>query len=301
MREPNPLTSGAAADVASMARRCATFAAALNLTLILASAAQASEAAGEAHQTTWIAQASAGLQPPVIDALNLIVGLDRRLLALRSYLRAGDSLSARWSWSQEQLSLYPSTPEGKAAAVDIDAVAAAFTAANPDFSLHVNRQVRSLELQISHWNENGSVGTTAAALVTDLERRFSANPASLNGDELRKALIEWQPKSAASLAAPGLSAHGQGRAFDFQVEHGGKVIAGPNVATAHRQWDLAGWTEKLHAAVGAAGNHFVGPIQSPYEPWHYAYTPVPVTSDRMHDDGVDQPLRSPRHGSGDII
>jgi hypothetical protein len=262
--------------------RCVVFAAALSVVLMLASPAStpASETTGEARQQAWVAQASAGLAPPVIDALHLIVGFDRRLLALRSYLRAGDALSARWSWSQEQLSLYSSTPEGRAATTDIDAVAAAFAAANPDFSLHVNRQARSLELQIAHWNENGSVGTTAAALTADLERRFSNNRALLNGDGLRKALIEWQPKSAAALAAPGLSAHGQGRAFDFQVERHGQVIAGTEVATAHRQWDAAGWTEKLHAAVGAAGNHFVGPIQSPYEPWHYAYTPVPVISDR---------------------
>jgi hypothetical protein len=279
MSASSSLTSGAAAHVTSMPHRCVALATALHIALLLASPARASEAAGEPHQKAWVVQASAGLPPPVIDALHLIAGFDRRLLALRSYLRAGDALSARWSWSQEQLALYPSSPEGKAVAVDIDAVVAAFTAANPNFSLHVNRQVRSLEQQITHWNENGSVGTTAAALLTDLERRFSDNPASLNGDELRKALIEWRPKIAASLAAPGLSAHGQGRAFDFQVEHGGQVIAGPNVATAHRQWDAPGWTLKLRAAVAVAGNHFVGPIQSPYEPWHYAYTPVPVTAD----------------------
>jgi hypothetical protein len=273
MRKPNLLTSTAAAHLPSMPHRCAALAAAFNIALILASPACAGKAAGEAVQKAWVVRASAGLPPPVIGALHSIVGFDRRLLALRSYLRAGDSLSARWSWSQERLALYPSTPEGKAAAADIDAVAAAFTAANPDFSLHVNRQVRSLELQIAHWNENGSVGTNAAALLTDLKRRYSDNRASLNEDELRKALIEWQPKSAASLAAPGLSAHGQGCAFDFQVEHGGQVIAGPNVATAHRQWDAPGWTLKLHAAVAVAGNHFVGPIQSPYEPWHYAYMP----------------------------
>jgi hypothetical protein len=278
MRKPNPLTCGAAADAAFLPHRYVVFAAALSVVLMLASSAPtpARETAREARQQAWVAQASAGLAPPVIDALHLIVGFDRRLLALRSYLRAGDALSARWSWSQEQLSLYSSTPEGRAATTDIDAVAAAFAAANPDFSLHVNRQLRSMEQQIAHWNENGSVGTTAAELVTDLERRFSDNRASLNGDGLRKALIEWQPNSAATLAAPGLSLHGQGRAVDFQVEHHGQIIAGTEVATAHRQWDAAGWTAKLHAAVGAAGNHFVGPIQSPYEPWHYAYTPVPV-------------------------
>jgi hypothetical protein len=26
--------------------------------------------------------------------------------------------------------------------------------------------------------------------------------------------------------------------------------------------------------VSIAGKHFVGPLQSPYEPWHYAYAPA---------------------------
>lgn len=253
--------------------------AALNITLAFASPAPAAEEVSKAYQETWVVQASAGLQPPVIDALHRIVGVDRQLLALRAYLRAGEAVSERWSWSQKQLSAYASTPEGKAAATDIDAVAAAFASANPGFTLHVNRQPRSLEVQITHWNENRSVGTTAAALVNALGQRFLSGHTPPSADELRRALIEWQPSSPAPLAAPGLSAHGQGRAFDFQVERRGQVIAGVDVASAHRQWDAAGWTKKLHAAVSVAGNHFVGPLQAPYEPWHYTYTPIPMVSD----------------------
>jgi hypothetical protein len=88
---------------------------------------------------------------------------------------------------------------------------------------------------------------------------------------LRRALTDWTPNVTAALAAPGLSAHGQARAFDFQVEHDGKVIADIEAASAHQQWDAAGWTRKLHAAVSSAGNRFAGPLASPYEPWHYAY------------------------------
>src|ERR1700686_751955 len=122
MREAK-LTSGAAADTAFMPRRfvafvaLAAFAAALNIALVIALPAPTAEATDETYQQAWVVQASTGLQPPVIDALHSIVGVDRRLLAVRSYLRAGDALSARWSWSQEQLSMYSSTPEGKAAAV----------------------------------------------------------------------------------------------------------------------------------------------------------------------------------------
>jgi hypothetical protein len=246
---------------------------ALVILFSLASAAPATTAASKARGDAWVVQASAGLAPAAIDALHRIVGVDRRLLALRAYLRAGDALSERWSWTQERLSAYPSTPEGKAAAIEIGAVAAAFATSNPGFTLQVNRQPRSLEVQIAHWNENQSVGKTAATLRAALERRFAANNAPLNAVELRQALIEWPGGAAAALAAPGLSAHGQERAFDFQVSHYGQVIAGTDAASAHRQWDAAGWTRKLHAAISSAGNRFVGPLQSPYEPWHYTYTP----------------------------
>jgi hypothetical protein len=211
-----------------------------------------------------------GLPPPALDALSQIAGSDRRLLALRAYLRAGDALSERWSWSQAQQSAYAGTAEGRAASFELDAVVAAFAAANPGFTLRVNRRPRSLEAQITSWNENASVGAAAAACASALERRFGAGRAPRSAMELQKALIDWQSDSSATLAAPGLSAHGQARAFDFQIERGGELIAGTDAASARSQWDAAGWTQKLQAAVNSAGNHFTGPLQSPYEPWHYA-------------------------------
>jgi hypothetical protein len=227
----------------------------------------------------WAAQASAGLEPRVIDALRLISSPDRRLLALHSYVRANDSLAERWSWSQQQISTYPSTPEGKAAASEIDAVSAAFAAANPGFSMRVNRNPRSLEVQIAHWNAAESVGTAAAALLAMLERRFALDGTTPTADQLRAALKQWKPDVPVALAAPGLSPHGQGRAFDFQVERDGQIIAGADMASATRQWDAAGWTQKLHAAVVKAGPHFAGPLESPYEPWHYSYASAATTSD----------------------
>jgi hypothetical protein len=238
------------------------------------------EVASKPYLEAWAAQASAGLEPRVIDALRRISGADRRLLALSAYLHAGGTLAERWSWSQEQLSNYPSTPEGKAASADIDAVVAAFAAANPGFILQVNRKPRSLELQIARWNVDESVGMAAAALVAALEQRFTGDLTTPNTDELRKALIKWKPAVATALAAPGLSAHGQARAFDFQVERDGQVVAGADVALASLQWNAAGWTQKLRTAVSAAGNRFAGPLESPFEPWHYSYAPTPATADR---------------------
>jgi hypothetical protein len=226
---------------------------------------------GSLHQQ-WVDNASVGLDARAVDTLHRIRGADRQLLALRAYLRAGDSLAARWSWSQNQLTRYPTTPEGKAAAADIDAVVAAFAKANPGYDLQVNLQPRSLEVQLAHWNDNASVAAVSETLAESLDRRFgrTASPSTM---ELRNALMQWTPDNAAALAAPGLSAHGQGRAFDFAVAHNGEVVAGLEAASAHQQWDAAGWTRKLHAAVTASGKPFVGPLQSPYEPWHYAYTP----------------------------
>lgn len=72
------------------------------------------------------------------------------------------------------------------------------------------------------------------------------------------------------LAVPGLSPHGQSRAFDFQVMRGGELIAGPSGAG---RWDSEGWTEKVRAAVARASTKFKGPLASPREPWHYDYRP----------------------------
>jgi hypothetical protein len=236
--------------------------------------------ASPTHVELWTAQASAGLDPRVVDTLQRIASPDRRLLALRGYLRADDFLAERWSWSQQRISEYPSTPEGKAAAAEIEAVSAAFAAANPGFSLHVNRNVRSLEMQIAHWNANESVGKAAGDLVAVLERRFAVDAPTPSPEQLRDVLKQWKPDVDVALAAPGLSPHGQGRAFDFQVEREGQIIAGADLASAMRQWDAAGWTEKLHSAVGKAGPHFTGPLESPYEPWHYSYAPPATNPDK---------------------
>jgi hypothetical protein len=256
------------------AGRWRTLRSALFLGFILGAIAPAGATAAstEAVHQRWLDSASAGLAPEAVATLQRIRGTDRRLLALRAYLRAGDSLAARWSWSQATLARYPETPEGQAAAADIDAVIGVFAKQNAGYALQVNRQPRSLEIQLAHWNANASVASVAAALVTSLARRFADSPAP-GADELREALAHWTPDSAAALAAPGLSAHGQGGAFDFVVARDGRIVAGLEADSAHAKWDSAGWTRKLHEAVVASGKPFVGPLQSPYEPWHYAYTP----------------------------
>jgi hypothetical protein len=217
----------------------------------------------------WVTLAQQGLYAPAQRALAQIPDDERRLLALRAYLRAGDSLAERWSWSAEQIAAYPDSAEGRMAAAELDAVAAAFARDNPGYQLRINQQPRSLELQLEHWNTNASVAATAHALAANLERHWSGRRP--DAAAVRQALIEWTPPQAAALAAPGLSAHGQARAFDFQIAQATRIIAADDYARAHRLWDIAGWTMRLHRAVIEAGPHLSGPLAAPYEPWHYAY------------------------------
>lgn len=217
----------------------------------------------------WISRAEQGLYLPAQQTLTQIPDDERRLLALRAYLRAGDALAARWSWSAERIAGYPDSTEGRAAMAELDAVAAAFARDNPGYQLRVNRQPRSLELQLQRWNANASVAATAHALAASLRQRWGER--TPDAAALRQSLTQWVPPRAAALAAPGLSAHGQARAFDFQIAHAGRIIAADDYASAHQRWDLGGWTRRLHLAVSQAGPHLSGPLAIPYEPWHYAY------------------------------
>ncbi|WP_406693803.1 hypothetical protein V5E97_22470 [Singulisphaera sp. Ch08] len=58
------------------------------------------------------------------------------------------------------------------------------------------------------------------------------------------------------------------------MNKGNEVVATTVTATAKEKWDDAGWTTKLQEAVQEAGGNFVGPLATPYEPWHYIYKPA---------------------------
>jgi hypothetical protein len=246
----------------------------LLLLAVLSAAPACVRADTNAQTQSWIALASEGLDARARAALDQIQGAERRLLALRAYLRSGDSLAERWTWSDQRLSSYASTSEGRAAAADLDAVSAVFARENPGYALQVNRVLRSFQQQLERWNGNPGVAQVAITLQQALRSQFG-NTEAPDSAVLRRALIDWRPGTAAPLAAPGLSPHGQGRAFDFQVYSRERLIAGTSVSSAPRDWDAAGWTSRLRRAVNDSGRPFVGPLRSPYEPWHYAYEPRP--------------------------
>jgi hypothetical protein len=207
-----------------------------------------------------------------VAALARIDGSDRQLLAARSYLRAGSTLAARWSWTEAEVASYRSSAEYRDVLAAVEKVIAAFEAQNAGYTLYVNREVRSLDVQLARWNENTSVGATASALRAAALAAFP-NPGAAKVAQLRDFLVAWRPSPAATLAAPGLSPHGQLRAFDFQVEKDGRIVAGTTAANAATEWDAAGWTDKLRRAVAAASPRMKGPLASPREPWHYTFAP----------------------------
>jgi hypothetical protein len=230
-----------------------------------------------------VARIVADLDPRVNEAITRMDGDGRRLLALRSYLRNSNRLAERWSWTADQVAAYQSTPEHAELQSEIERVRAAFAQENPGFELWVNPQVRNLDIQLQNWNTNESVAAAAEALLT-AARAFAESPAFQHANTaagqraLEQFLASHVPVPTPTIAAPGLSPHGQLRAIDFQVHKDGAIVAGTRTATIAQEWDGAGWTQKLEAAVRAGSSRFVGPLESPREPWHYTYAPDSVAA-----------------------
>ncbi len=250
--------------------------------LILPQPARAGDDADPAL-TRCIEALAAEQDPRVADALSRIDGTGRRLLALRAYVRGRTHLADRWSWTSEQIAAYEGTAEHGELLQEIERVRAAFVRENPGFELWVNPQVRSLDIQLEHWNTNESVAAAAANLLAAASD-VVASPASTAAQparaakELESFLASYVPVPTPTIAAPGLSPHGQMRAIDFQVHQGETIVAGPRTSTIDTAWDGAGWSEKLDAAVRSASQRFVGPLAAPREPWHYTYSPETVAA-----------------------
>jgi hypothetical protein len=223
----------------------------------------------------YVRAVAAGLPQEQREALNRVEGGGRRVLALRGYLRAGGGAVARWAWSREHVESYEKSAEYAAALAEIERVRRAFEGANPGYTLRVNTKVRSLDEQLEKWNETDSVARAGDEL---LERAGAEVASASYGDGAAEADVRRfenflrgaSTRAMPTLAVPGLSPHGQARAFDFQVMRGGELIAGPSSPS---EWDSAGWTAKLQEAVRAASTKFSGPLASPREPWHYDYRP----------------------------
>ena len=225
---------------------------------------------------SYVTSISAQLDPRVEPTLARLDGTGRQLLALRSYLRSASHIAERWSWTQEQIEAFAGSPEERGLQREIDRVRTAFVAANPGFELYVNSRVRSLDVQVEHWNSNESVKAAAEEILLAAQARiaepgFPAHRPEQAREALKAFLTRHRPVPTPTIAAPGLSLHGQMRAVDFQVRQDGRIVAGPSTATVGTDWAV--WAARLDAAVHEASNRFVGPQASPPAPWHYTYVP----------------------------
>lgn len=219
-----------------------------------------------------VASAAGALPDKVRAALGAMDGTPRQALALRSYLRAGN-LDARWSWTDAEIEAYQDSPAHERAMAALARVQARFAETHPGYTLYVNTRVRSLDTQLQRWNTNASVGQAALQLEAPATRACGDDP-----DGFAAWLRAWRPEPAPNLAAPGLSAHGQARAFDFQVMQGDVLVAGTDSRRIDTDWVDAGWAARL-AELMAMDPAFEGPLAQPTEPWHYAYRPEADAAD----------------------
>jgi hypothetical protein len=214
------------------------------------------------------------LNPPVQATLEQIPALDRRLLALRAYVRAGSTVESRWSWTKDEIRTYQGSDDYRQLIEDLAKVSETFERQNPGYTLFANTEVRSLDVQIERWNSNPRVGTTAAnlrAATLGMLERAPVRPSAASLQEFKSFLASWRPSPVSPLAAPGLSMHGRMRAVDFQIMRNGRIVAATEVGAVASQWEAPGWARKLKQAVVSAGVGFEGPLKSPNEPWHYEY------------------------------
>jgi len=247
------------------------------LALAMPAAAHADEPVAAVTLEALAAAIAAKTDARVDELLPRIDGVGRRLLALRSYIRSGGHLSERWSWTQERIAAYEGSIEQQELDAEVQRVREAFERSNPGYELFVNPQVRSLDLQLANWNHNESVAAASVRLLQDAVAHLGKAPRdAVPADMLEAFLGSYVPEPVPTVAAPGLSPHGQMRAIDFQVHRGAEIVAGPDTQTIGSTWEQGGWAARLDTAVREASRRFVGPLVSPREPWHYTYTPVAV-------------------------
>ena len=219
----------------------------------------------------------------VRKTLHRIGSTSRRYLALSYYLRRADEIESGWSWTESEVAAFRKTEECRVMLAEVDSVCSRFAANNPGYTLRVNVGARSLGTQIRKWNNVSSVSRAAFDFLDSAEKfvtvmltdtsLVAAERDSTRLDRFRIFMQTYSPRPGRvpTVAVPGLSKHGQLRAFDFKVYRGKKMIAGANSRSIKSRWERPGWTTKLKEATLEVSPRFVGPLPTPYEPWHYNY------------------------------
>ena len=178
------------------------------------------------------------------QTLDRIPDFSRKILAANVYFRRADELGKAWSRTSKEVTGYKKTDEYARMFVEIEKVKQEFAERNSGYYLKVNIGTRSLETRIQKWNSLRSVGRTAREFIDSCRQEFSDSvykvmPDSIEVERFRAFLrrYEFDKDRVPTVATPGLSKHGQLRAFDFKVMKGRRMIAGANSASIPTKWD----------------------------------------------------------------
>jgi hypothetical protein len=104
------------------------------------------------------------------EAINQITGRERRLLALRGYIRFIKRygilvLRQRWAWTEEEYRRFARSADGQALQNEVAQVIQTFNRANPGYRLVTARTHRPLAIQINLWNRSRSVARISMQLL----------------------------------------------------------------------------------------------------------------------------------------
>ncbi len=166
-----------------------------------------------------------GLDAQIQGALTGMQLMERRVLAVRGYLRfpsmGRGSIADNWTWSNQDMEDFKKSAEFTRMRSAVSDVKTTFAAQNSGHTLSVDPdKVRSLEKQVSLWNQNASVQKLGRELKGKLQKALEKLPDTPDATSLaafKKVLVEAGLSGSPTNATPGLSQHGQAKAFDFVV------------------------------------------------------------------------------------
>jgi len=212
------------------------------------------------------------------SVLRQIPSLGRRLLAIRYYMIRRSELDSLWTWTTEQVRRFRRTEEYREIMSAIDDVRDTFAVMNPGYTIRVDVGHRSLARQIQNWNSVRSVRHASDTLLRYCravvgDTVLPSIPDERSQHQFDSLFVNAPDPIEPTVALPGYSQHGQLRAFDMRIATSqGRLIAGASSRAIQTDWEAKGWTARLRTAVELAGQgRLDGPLEKPYEPWHYTW------------------------------
>jgi|GEM_PF-2848792 len=230
----------------------------------------------------------------MVEVLDQIPDLNRRLFCLHRYIRildkrSGKWIDERWAFTEGDYKEWKKSEDFKLRKRELREIQDRFTRSNKGYKLVAGSKFRPLDKQIDNWNKNKTVRLNSEtyfdlALVEmkkpvyiGLDTFLDTQTPKCREDEVASIRsfynflnLKHRPKPSLMVATPGFSNHGTGLAIDFVVkkDDGSVVVSATNAG----KWTSTGWGAKLATAMRGAA-HFSGPLTTPNEPWHWTFDP----------------------------